>query len=281
VKRILLVGGAGQLGTAIACRWSDCELVAPSHGELDLERSDELRDVIERVKPDVLVNAAAFHNVDRCEAEPERAFEVNALAVGRAARLACDRDIAFVTISTDYVFDGRRERPYTESNAPHPLSAYGASKLAGEYLVERLQSRAFVVRTCGMYGKRGSHRGHGFIDRILAQSQAAQPLRVVADVVASPTFAGHLADALRRLIETDAYGLYHAANAGPVSWYDFACEALRQAGVNAPVEPITAAQWKTTALRPRFSALENARLRGLGIEMPSWRDGIAGYLRLS
>lgn len=280
MKRVLLIGGTGRLGTAIRRGWSDCSIESPAHDQLAIERSDELSDVIERLRPDVIVNAAAFHNVDLCEREPERAFEVNALAVGRAARLARERDVVFVTISTDYVFDGKTERPYTESDAPHPLSAYGASKLAGEYLVERLHARAFVVRTCGVYGERSSSEGNAFIDRILAQARASQPIRVVADVVASPTFAGDLAHALRALIETEAYGLYHAVNAGAVSWYDFAGEALRGAGITATIEPIGADAWKAPATRPRFSALENARLRSLGIAMPSWREGIAAYLGL-
>jgi dTDP-4-dehydrorhamnose reductase len=233
------------------------------------------------VRPDALINAAAFHDVDRCEEEPERALEVNALAVGRAARLARDRDILFVTISTDYVFDGTTGTPYTENDAPHPLSIYGLSKLAGEYLVERLHARAFVVRTCGVYGPgASSSRRPSLIEHVLSQSPGGAPVRVVADVVASPTFAGDLADALRRLIESEAYGLYHAADVGPVSWYDFARDAARQAGLKLAIEPIPAQEWKASALRPRFSALENAKLAGLGIAMPSWRAGIAAYLGL-
>jgi dTDP-4-dehydrorhamnose reductase len=281
VKRVLLIGGSGRLGTAIRRRWSDCEIVAPSRGELDIARSAQLCYAIDAVRPDALINAAAFHDVDRCEEEPERALEVNALAVGRAARLARDRDILFVTISTDYVFDGTTGTPYTENDAPHPLSIYGLSKLAGEYLVERLHARAFVVRTCGVYGPgASSSRRPSLIEHVLSQSPGGAPVRVVADVVASPTFAGDLADALRRLIESEAYGLYHAADVGPVSWYDFARDAARQAGLKLAIEPIPAQEWKASALRPRFSALENAKLAGLGIAMPSWRAGIAAYLGL-
>lgn len=281
MKRVLLIGGSGRLGTAIRRRWSDCEIVAPSRGELDIERSAQLCDAIDAVRPDALINAAAFHDVDRCEEEPERALEVNSLAVGRAARLARDRDILFVTISTDYVFDGTTGTPYTENDAPHPLSIYGLSKLAGEYLVERLHARAFVVRTCGVYGPgASSSRRPSLIEHVLSQSPGGAPVRVVADVVASPTFAGDLADALRRLIESEAYGLYHAADVGPVSWYDFARDAVRQAGLKLAIEPIPAQEWKASALRPRFSALENAKLASLGIAMPSWRAGIAAYLGL-
>jgi dTDP-4-dehydrorhamnose reductase len=210
------------------------------------------------------------------------ALEVNAFAVGRAASLAAQRDVLFVTISTDYVFDGTKGSPYVESDSPNPLSFYGASKLAGERLVEAAGGRAFVVRTCGLYGSsRSPSRRRAFVDRILATGESGEPVRVVADVVASPTFAGDLAVALRKLIGTAAYGLYHAAAAGPVSWYDFACEAMRQARVERAIEPIAAEQWKAKAIRPRYSALESSKLGNLGIGMPSWQDGIAAYLARS
>jgi dTDP-4-dehydrorhamnose reductase len=273
-----LIGGSGQLGTAIRQRWEDCEIVAPSRAELDLGESTQVRYAIERFRPDVVVNAAAFHDVDRCEDEPERAFAINALAVGAAAAHARDCGAVFVTISTDYVFNGAATAPYGEDCAPHPLSVYGLSKLAGEYLVEFLAARAFVVRTCGLYGPAAERRRQPFVERVLSHQRSDAPLRVVCDVVASPTFAGDLADAIARLIETESYGLYHAVDAGPVSWYEFACEAIRQAGADVTIEPIPAAHWKTRAARPRFSALENAKLGRLGIAMPSWRAGIAAYL---
>lgn len=277
MTKVLLIGGSGQLGTAIRRRWNDCEIAAPSHERLALERSAELGDALDRFRPDLLVNAAAFHDVDRCETEPERAFEINAVAVGRAAALARERGVVFVTISTDYVFDGAAATPYREEAPPHPLSLYGLSKLAGEHLTLRNEARLFVVRTCGLYGAGSGRRA--FLERVISQSESAEPMRVVADVVVSPTFAGDLADALRRLVQTEAYGLYHAVNAGAVSWYDFACEALRAAGSSGAVEPIHAEAWKAPAVRPRYSALANAKLEALGIAMPSWREGIAAYLK--
>jgi dTDP-4-dehydrorhamnose reductase len=279
LKRVLLVGGFGQLGSAIRKDWTDCEIVAPSHGELALEDSARMRDWIARFHPDVLVNAAAFHDVDRCEAEPERALEINALAVGRAAALCAERDVLFVTVSTDYVFDGETDAPYPESASTHPLSLYGLSKLVGEYLA-RGAKRCFVVRTCGLYGAAESRSRPSFVERVLATSQRDEPLRVVADVVVSPTFAGDLAAAMRRLIEAESYGIYHAVNTGAVSWYDFAREALALAGGTAPIEPIGRAQWKAPAVRPRFSALENEKLRALGVTLPPWREGIRAYLSL-
>ncbi|HZV77343.1 MAG TPA: dTDP-4-dehydrorhamnose reductase [Candidatus Babeliales bacterium] len=279
MKRVLLIGGAGQLGTAIRERWRECEIVAPSRAELDLADGPGLRAALERFAPQVFVNAAAFHDVDACEHEPDRAFAINAAAVGTAARHARDCGAVFVTISTDYVFDGEASAAYAEDCPPHPISVYGVSKLAGEYLVEALRMQAFVVRTCGVYGRTTLGRARAsFIDRVLSQRGGEPPLRIVTDVVASPTFAGHLAEALAKLIETRAYGLYHAANVGPVSWYDFAREAVAQAGSGAAVEPILARERKTAAARPRFSALRNGKLESLGIAMPSWRDGISAYL---
>jgi dTDP-4-dehydrorhamnose reductase len=278
--KVLLIGGSGQLGTEIRRRWDGCAIVAPAHEDLPLDDGSALAAALDAQVPDLVVNCAAFHNVDRCEREPERAFAVNALAVGAAARLCARRGIVFVTFSTDYVFPGDAARPYAEEDAPRPISAYGVSKLAGELLVDLLQSRAFVVRTCGIYGVRPStSKGHTFVDRVIAQARAGEEVRVVSDVVASPTYAGHLAAALLRLVATREYGLYHLCNVGPVSWYDFAAKALHLAGVEHAIVPIGASEWKAAARRPAFSALESRRLGALGIAMPSWDEGIAAYLR--
>jgi dTDP-4-dehydrorhamnose reductase len=278
--KVLLIGGSGQLGREIAQRWTSDEIVAPSHSEMPVEETSAINAAIERARPDIVVNCAAFHNVDVCEKEPDRAFAINALAVDATAALCEKHAIVFATISTDYVFDGDRERPYTENDCPQPISAYGASKRAGESLVLRREMKAFVVRTCGVYGKFFSKsKGYTFIDRIINQARSGEPIRVVNDVVASPTYAGHLAQALRALVETNAYGLYHACNAGPVSWYDFAAKALDLAGLSARIEPISASQWKTPARRPAFSALANDKLQSVGISMPRWDEGVAAYLR--
>lgn len=277
--RVLLIGGSGQLGSEIRSRWTSDEIVAPAHTELDVEDAAAVERALDRIGPALLVNCAAYHNVDQCETQPERAFAVNALAVDSVAARCAARDVAFLTISTDYVFDGNASLPYKEEDCPRPISAYGVSKLAGEQLVLRRAMRAFVVRTCGVYGVQASKSKGTFIDRIIAQARSGEKPSVVRDVVASPTYAGHLAIALREIVTSGAYGLYHACNVGPVSWYDFACGALEIAGIAQPVEPIFAAQWRAPARRPAFSALANPKLEQLGITMPSWRDGIAAYLR--
>lgn len=278
--KVLLIGGSGQLGTQIRARWASDDVVAPPHDELDVTHVESVAEQIDRHAPELVVNCTAFHNVDTCELQPARAFEVNALAVDAIAGLCAQRAIAFMTISTDYVFDGLASRPYTEADCPRPISAYGASKLAGEHLVLRREARAYVVRTCGVYGISPSRsKGHTFIDRLIAQAAGSEPIRVVSDVIASPTYAGHLALALRTIAESGEYGLYHACNAGPVSWYDFARAALDEAGYGATsIEAISASQWKAAARRPAYSALDNARLARRGIALADWRAGIAAYL---
>lgn len=275
--RVLLLGAYGRLGSEIRERWNDAEIVAPTHAELDIEnRSDTLR-WFDRSVPDIAINCTAFHDVDRCEREPDRAFAINALAVERLARICRDRNCIFVTLSTDYVFDGSKREPYVEDDPARPISAYGASKLAGEHLVERLGMRAFIVRTCGIYGRSGGSPS-SFPDRIIASARAGEPIRVVSDVIASPTFAGHLAVALRALVESDQYGIYHIVNRGAISWHDFAVETLRRAGIEYTIQPIEQFKWKTEAPRPHYSALGSSRLPGLGIAMSGWQEGLAEYL---
>jgi len=278
--RVLLFGGSGQLGGEIRRRWTGLEVLAPPHAEADIRDAAAVAAVIARYSPDTVVNCAAFHNVERCESEPHDAFAANALAVNAMAELCARAGAKFVTLSTDYVFDGQLRRPYTEADEPRPLNTYGVSKYAGELLVLRLQSPAYVVRTCGVYAVRPSaSKGHTFIDRILAQARAEEPVRVVRDQTVSPTYAGHLADGLLRLLRSGApYGLYHIVNEGAATWYDYASEALRVAGLPREIEGISHAQWTSRVRRPAYSALENAKLHALNITMPSWRGGIEAYL---
>ncbi|HTU80846.1 MAG TPA: dTDP-4-dehydrorhamnose reductase [Candidatus Acidoferrales bacterium] len=281
--RVLVLGGSGQLGSEIRRLWTSHAIDAPSHDELDVRTTAGVETAVDRFRPDALVNCAAFHNVDRCEETPEPAFEVNALAVERLARVCARRGVHFATISTDYVFSGSATEPYVETDCARPISAYGASKLAGELLVEAVRSDALIVRTCGVYGVRpSSSKGYTFVDRIVGKTRAGERSRVVRDVFASPTFAGDLAAALEFLIERRAGGIYHAADVGPVSWYDFAREAVRRAGLDPEaVEPIASGEWSSGARRPQFSALDSGKLRAFGFSMPTWQEGLSAYLRLS
>jgi dTDP-4-dehydrorhamnose reductase len=281
IHRVLLLGGSGQLGGEILRAWTGMELISPSHADLDVTDAPAVAAAIAEYAPDAVVNCAAFHNVERCEAEPQNAFAANTLAVNAMAEACAEQGATFVTLSTDYVFDGELGRPYTESDQPRPVSAYGASKYAGELLVLRLQSAAYVVRTCGVYATRAStSKGYTFIDRIITQAKNGEPVRIVRDQTVSPTYAPHLAQGLLQLLQSGApYGVYHMVNEGAVTWYDYASEALRVAGVEYPLDAVSYKDWPSRVRRPAFSALENAKLHELGIHMPSWRDGVAAYIQ--
>ncbi len=276
--KTLLIGGYGQLGTAIRRCWSDGEIIAPARSDLDIENHESIDSALRAANAELVVNCASFHDVDRCEREPERAFAANAYAVFDLARMCSRYNAAFVTFSTDYVFDGALRRPYREEDAPNPLCAYAASKLAGEALALSANARTYVVRTCGLYGRAERASKASFIDRILESARRGEEIVIEDGIVASPTFVGHLAAALQPLLASGQYGLYHAVNREPVSWLEFAAEAMRQSGI--PAAPRPGPPRAHIAPRPSYSALESARLSTLGVTLPEWREGIRAYLAL-
>jgi dTDP-4-dehydrorhamnose reductase len=281
LERILLLGGRGQLGTEFRTVFADHALIAPSHEDVDVTDFDSVLAALERHKPSLLINATAYHHVERCESFPERAFAVNAHAVDRLAAACALAGIAFATFSTDYVFDGTSTAPYHESDRPNPLNAYGASKLAGEQLTRRHGSAHFIIRTSGLYGQKPSSvKGYTFVDRILEQARKGEKLRVVDDLVFSPSFAADVAAGFRRVVETGVFGTYHITNSGETSWFAFANEALAQAGLESKIEAISSAEHRGVN-RPPYSPLAHAAMDSLGLAtMPSWQDGLRAYFRL-
>jgi dTDP-4-dehydrorhamnose reductase len=280
-NRIAIVGGSGQLGTALREVLAEREVVAPPHADLDLEETPAVAALIDRVRPDVVINCSAFHHVDTCEREPERAFAVNALAVDRAAQVCALRGIAFATVSTDYVFAGTLGRPYREDDAVDPRTAYGASKAAGEFLVRRHGERHWIVRTSGLFGTIGtSSKGYTLIEKVLRQAERDEMTRMVADVVFSPSYAPHVARALRDLIDAEAFGTHHVTNSGACSWYDFVRTAFAKAGhTDAPLEPASYASLASATQRPMRSPLENTTFGAAGIEpMPSWQTALDEFI---
>jgi len=280
LERPLIIGARGQLGSDLVSVLEAYRPLTPDRSEADLEDPDSLTRVFERYRPTIVINAAAFHNVDQCELQPERAMSVNALAVGALAHRCAAAGAAFLTISTDYVFSGMTDRPYREEDRPEPISAYGVSKLAGEFLAKIATRRLFIVRTCGLYGLRGSSgKGYTFADRILEQARRGETLRVVNDVTASPSYTRHVAVAIRAIVESGRFGLYHAVNDGACTWYEFACEVLAQSAISAKIEPISHREYWGKAARPKYSALANEELRRAGLPpIPSWREGLRAYL---
>lgn len=280
MKRILLIGGSGQLGTALREELGDREIVAPAHAAFDLV-TDDPAELLDASRYDAAINCAAFHNVDTCEREPERAFAANTLAVDRFARACAQRDVAFMTISTDYVFDGTATRPYTEADATGPRTAYGVSKLGGELLARRAGPKYFIVRSSGVFGTIGtSSKGYTLIDKVLGQAERGEPTRMVADMTFSPSYAPHVARAIRAILDARAYGTHHVTNAGACSWFSFVQTAFAKAGfANAPLEPVAYASFKNPVQRPMYSPLANTTFAPLGIApMPPWEAALDEYL---
>jgi dTDP-4-dehydrorhamnose reductase len=229
-----------------------------------------------------VLNTTAFNKVDAAEADAGEALRVNAYAAQQLALICRDLDIVLMHISTDFVFDGAKRTPYIESDLPNPLSAYGASKFAGEVLVRAAWPKHYIVRTCGLYGVAGSSgKGGNFVNTMLRLARENKPIKVVSDQVCTPTNTQDLAAQLAVLLETSAYGTYHVNNHGACSWHEFATEIFRLAGLQANLSPITSQQFGAPAKRPPYSVLQNAALQTLGIDqMRDWHEALASYVRL-
>ena len=281
VERVAILGGSGQLGSALRAAFAGCDVAAPAHAALPVEDAGALGALLDDVRPQVVINCTAFHHVDTCEREPELAFAINALAVDRAAELCAARGVGFATISTDYVFDGRLGRAYREGDAVNPLTAYGASKAAGESLTRRHGDRHWIVRTSGVFGTAGSsNKGYTLVEKVLRQAERGEPTRMVADMVFSPSYAPHVARTIRDLIEREAYGTHHVVNAGACSWYEFVRTAFGKAGLtDAPLEATTYAALGNPTRRPLYSPLESETLPRLGIApLPPWHEALGEFM---
>lgn len=278
--RALVVGSLGQLGRELLFQLgSECAW-AGDYAELDATDSAAVASLVARVAPDVVFNATAWNRVDAAESEVAPAFAINALAPRWLAAAAHACGALLVHVSTDYVFDGGATRPYREDDLPRPVSVYGASKLAGEALVQASAAQSLVIRTSGVIGRGGSaQKGGSFVERIVAQAREGKPLRVVADQVFAPTIASDLAAAAIALARSPARGLYHVTSAGSCSWHELATAALAVAGVAAPIEKIALADLRLPARRPLYSVLDCSRYLALGLFAPRhWRDALAECL---
>jgi dTDP-4-dehydrorhamnose reductase len=269
--RILLTGAGGQLGHAVRQLVTSHELLPRTHAELDIAEPEAVEAACEELAPELVLNAAAYTAVDGAEREPELAYRVNEAGPRTLAEATARRGVPLLHVSTDYVFDGEKGAPYVESDPVHPISVYGASKLAGEEAVRRANPRHFIVRTAWLYGPVGKN----FALSIRAAAAREPSLRVVDDQWGSPSYAPHLAAALAQLIATGAYGTHHLANTGVASRFEFAQELLEALGSKALLEPIPTSAWPTPARRPRNTAL--ASERSTGIALPDWRAGVRDF----
>lgn len=274
--RVLVMGASGQLGSELRSVLSNGhEVVAATRSEADVTELPKVIGLVEQVQPDVVVNSAAFTDVDGCENDRERAFLVNALGARNVAIAARKAGAKLVYISTDYVFDGRKDGRYLEFDLPSPINVYGESKLWGERLVKEQLHRFFIVRTAWLYGRTGKN----FVKTMLRLAHEKSELRVVNDQRGTPTNTEDLARQILQLIATDAYGTYHCTSQGDCTWYQFAVEIFRLAGLKVEVCPVPTEEYPRPARRPRNSVLENYMLKLQGLDiMPRWEEGLARFM---
>jgi dTDP-4-dehydrorhamnose reductase len=283
LRRVVVIGASGQLGSDLLAAFAGLDAVGVDHAMVDIERPAEVAALLAHHKPSLVVNTAAYHNVERCETHAERAFAVNAVAVDSLATLCEPAGIAIAHISTDYVFDGERDTPYAESDRPAPINVYGISKYAGELALAARTERHFLFRTSGLYGVRGSStKGYTFAGRMREQARAGKPLRVVDDITCTPSYTLDVARTIRAVLETGRFGSYHVTNAGSCTWYDFAVEVLAASGIEAPIERTTSDAFPSFARRPRYSVLGHDALARAGVPPPrEWKLGLHDYLQAS
>jgi len=280
--KILLIGAKGQLGSDLFRTFDEGrhEVVPADHATFDVCEVEQVEDLVGAVRPDVVLNTAAFHKVEECENQPARSLAVNAIGALNLARVCARSRAMLVHFSTDYVFDGKKRTPYEEFDLASPLSVYGASKLAGENLIACNAERYFIVRTCGLYGCAGSSgKGGNFVETMLKKAANREVIRVVNDQFLTPTATSDLASMVQRLIDTEAFGLYHVSCEGACSWFEFAREIFTLQKIQGELAPVETKDFPSPVKRPPYSILSKNRLRGLGLSMPEWRDSLNGYLR--
>lgn len=280
--RALVTGASGQLGSDLAELLSarGWEVTAAAHAELDVTDDEALGAAFERAQPDAVFNCAAFHNVEVCEREESQALAVNVTAVKRIAEHCAERGASLVHLSTNYVFDGRREEPYHEGDLPAPRSVYALSKLAGEHAALAYCERALVVRTAGLYGLHGSQsKGGNFVTRMLTRARDQGELRMVADQRLSPTFTADLAVGVTSALGAGITGLVHLTSSGSCSWHDFTEAIMELAGVDVPVEPVQTTIPPGGADRPLNGVLDSRVAPAAGLEaLRPWREALADYM---
>lgn len=278
--RIVILGAGGQLAYDLQREIAEWDLILFSHDELDICDYPRVRQKLAEIQPRFVINTAAFVQVDACENEVKKAFSVNAFAVRYMAQVCSDIDCSLVHMSTDYVFGGAKQSPYTEEDLPNPLNVYGASKLVGEYFVRNLCPKHFIFRTSGLYGVVGSSgKGGNFVETMIRLARKGKPIRVVNDQVLTPTYTRDLAKAIKGLMCTDSYGLYHLTNGGSCSWHRFAAAIFKLAQMNPDLRSISTDAYEAAAERPSYSVLTSHRLKGVGINpLRPWQDALKAYL---
>jgi dTDP-4-dehydrorhamnose reductase len=276
--RVAIIGSRGQLGSDLVKAFKSVEVIPLVHEEI------EVTDYNSCVKlksyfPDVVINTAAFHKTDACEDDPFKTFSINAIGSKNVVKICSEIGACYVYISTDYVFNGEKGRPYTEEDSPSPINTYGISKVAGEQYA-KLAERYYIVRVSSLFGVAGaSGKGGNFVETMIQKARNNEEIKVVDDMIMSPTYTKDAAGMIKKILEERVpYGIYHVVNDGFCSWYEFAETIFSLLNLKSNLKPIKTSDLIYKARRPKFSALENKKLATFGLKMPNWRDALKRYL---
>ncbi|HEY2919898.1 MAG TPA: dTDP-4-dehydrorhamnose reductase [Candidatus Binatia bacterium] len=278
-RRVAVIGSGGQLGTDLVETFQSheaFEVIPLTRAQADCTDAESVRKAVLQLRPPIVVNCAAFVRVDECENQPQQAFVVNAVGALHVARACAEADSICVYISTDYVFDGSKAGPYSESDSAYPVNVYGASKLAGEILVRQTVPHWLIVRAASLFGRTGARgKGGNFVETIIAKAKTGEPLRIVNDVRMSPTYTRDAATALVGLVEGGADGIVHLTNDGACTWHEFAEQILDLVGLRVSIVPVSSEEYPTPARRPTNSVLRSERSL---VKLRSWKDALKAYL---
>jgi dTDP-4-dehydrorhamnose reductase len=281
--KVAIIGGNGQLGRDVAAAFSaeGCAVTTFTHEDVEISSLESVRILLGSLRPEVVVNTAAFHNVDKCEAEPGLAFAVNGTGARNLAQVTEETGATILHVSTDYVFDGQKSSPYVEEDLPAPLNVYGNTKLSGEFFVRSINPRHFVVRTSAIYGENPCRAkgGLNFIELMLKLSKEREELRVVNDEFVTPTPTLQIARQLVALSRSSDYGLYHATAEGSCSWYEFAAAIFELTKTKVRLEAAKPGEFPAKVPRPKYSVLENHALKSKSLNVfTHWKAGLENYL---
>ena len=283
MKKVIVLGANGQLGSDICAvlKEANYEVVESTHANLDLANTDSFDAYFSALKPDVVVNTAAYHNVMLCEEKPEMANQINAIAPGVLSALSKKLNFRFIHISTDYVFDGLKGQPYLESDQANPLNEYGKSKLKGEVNVLAENEDSVVMRVSGLYGNHPCRAKNGlnFVQLMLKLAREKGEVKVVTDEIVSPTYTKNIAQQIVKILDSGIKGMIHSTSEGSCSWNEFAAEIFAYTKTPVSLLSSLASDSPPVVKRPSYSVLENARLKAAGINvMLNWKDALHSYL---
>jgi len=274
---ILVTGGNGQLASCIKDvekQYDDLNIIYTDHLELDICNLNQIQTFFKsNPQIDYCINCAAYTAVDKAETESEKAFEINAIGAKNLAQVCNDHDAILIHVSTDFVFDGEKNEPYTETDVANPISVYGASKLQGEVEIQQALKEYFIIRTSWLY----SEYGNNFMKTMLRLAETRDGISVVSDQIGTPTYTGDLAEIIIQIIntKTEKYGIYHYSNEGVASWFEFAKEIFKLTKNKTKVNPIPSIEYLTSAKRPKYSVLDKKKIIDVfKIDIPFWRDSL-------